>query len=101
MPNYHTVLLYNSAGVPIVGSDMLTVPTFERSLPGIGINTASSIQDLFSGSIVRRGQWISRQGLPCASDDLKEEEARHMVTVGPPRCRQPKVRRATKYYAEY
>ena len=92
-----TTILYNLSGMPIVGGEIFDVePKMYRSgLPGL---MHSSIQYLLQEPIVRRGQWISRQGLPCASYDLTEEEAKISCIVRPHRHRVPK---AGKFYSTY
>lgn len=92
-----TTILYNLSGMPIMGGEMFEVEPkmHNNGLPGL---IQSSIQYLLHEPIVRRGQWISRQGLPCASDDLTEEEAKISCIVRPHNCR---VRKAGKFYSTY
>lgn len=72
-------------------SDTIIKPFELGNLPGVGINNASTIQDLFGP--MRHGQWISRKGLPCASDDLTAHEAHQMIQVRPHHVRQRKAHR--------
>lgn len=93
-----TTILYNLSGMPIMGGELFDVEPKMRNngLPGL---IESSIQYLLVHEpVVRRGQWISRKGLPCASDDLTEEEAKNSCVVRPHRHR---VRKAGKFYSTY
>ena len=91
-------VIYNAAGSAIVGGVYYDEQDPKSvALPGIN----NYVQNLLTLPVLRRGQWISREGLPCADPDITEDEASMFCAVRPHHTRLPRVKRAGKYYSEY
>ena len=88
MPSSYTTL-YNSAGVPIIGGELID----ERPQQKV------RVMPQYDFTIVREGPWISRRGLPCAEPTINANGP--WCVVRPHNHSLPKVMRSRKYYAEY
>ena len=98
MPRSSYTMIYSAAGTPIVGGAIYDdqVPK-SVALPGLN----NYVDNLLTLPVIRRGQWISREGLPCADSDITEDEASMFCVVRPHHTRLPRVKRAGKYYSDY
>ena len=78
--------LYNSAGAPVIGGELVDErPQQQVRQPSFAIH--------------REGPWISRRGLPCAEPTTNENGP--WCIVRPHNHTLPKVMRSRKHYSEY